>query len=95
MEIRYISRNRFKSNNRVEGTIGQYVRASKQKHYDVVGVMDIDRLSSNDFDALQIFKILSDFDIVIVTPSRIYDWTKNGDSLLLKIESLIAAQEYE
>ncbi|MGG0232747.1 recombinase family protein [Bacillus tropicus] len=67
----------------------------KQKHYDAVVVMDIDRLSRNDFDALQIFKILSDSDTVIVTPSRIYDWTKNGDSLLLKIESLIAAQEYE
>ncbi|MED3199003.1 recombinase family protein [Bacillus toyonensis] len=67
----------------------------KQNHYDAVVVMDVDRLSRNEFDAPQIFKILSDSNTVIVTPTKIYDWSRDEDNLLLGIQSLVAAQEYK
>ncbi|MFK4423957.1 recombinase family protein [Bacillus sp. RC51] len=67
----------------------------KQKHYDAVVVMDVDRLSRNEFDAPRIFKILSDSNTVIVTPTKTYDWSRDEDNLLLGIQSLVAAQEYK
>ncbi|PFW95205.1 recombinase family protein [Bacillus pseudomycoides] len=67
----------------------------KQNLYDAVVVMDVDRLSRNEFDASQIFKILSDSNTVIVTPTKIYDWSRDEDNLLLGIQSLVAAQEYK
>ncbi|AJH62280.1 site-specific recombinase [Bacillus cereus 95/8201] len=67
----------------------------KQNHYDAVVVMDVDRLSRNEFDAPQIFKILSDSNTAIVTPGKTYDWLKDEDNLLLGIQSLVAAQEYK
>ncbi|MDA1660366.1 recombinase family protein [Bacillus cereus group sp. TH153LC] len=67
----------------------------KRNHYDAVVVMDVDRLSRNEFDAPQIFKILSDSNTVIVTPTKTYDWSRDEDNLLLGIQSLVAAQEYK
>ncbi|MCC2444239.1 recombinase family protein [Bacillus cereus] len=67
----------------------------KRNQYDAVVVMDVDRLSRNEFDAPQIFKILSDSNTVIVTPTKIYDWSRDEDNLLLGIQSLVAAQEYK
>ncbi|WP_074618768.1 recombinase family protein [Bacillus cereus] len=67
----------------------------KRNQYDAVVVMDVDRLSRNEFDAPQIFKILSDSNTVIVTPTKTYDWSRDEDNLLLGIQSLVAAQEYK
>ncbi|MGE6364476.1 recombinase family protein [Bacillus paramycoides] len=67
----------------------------KQNQYDAVVVMDVDRLSRNEFDAPRIFKILSDSNTVIVTPTKTYDWSRDEDNLLLGIQSLVAAQEYK
>lgn len=67
----------------------------EQNHYDAVVVMDVDRLSRNEFDAPRIFKILSDSNTVIVTPTKTYDWSRDEDNLLLGIQSLVAAQEYK
>ncbi|MFJ6030592.1 recombinase family protein [Bacillus toyonensis] len=67
----------------------------KRNHYDAVVVMDVDRLSRNEFDAPQIFKILSDSNTVIITPTKTYDWSRDEDNLLLGIQSLVAAQEYK
>ncbi|MEH7668974.1 recombinase family protein [Bacillus sp. JJ689] len=67
----------------------------KRNLYDAVVVMDVDRLSRNEFDAPQIFKILSDSNTVIVTPTKTYDWSRDEDNLLLGIQSLVAAQEYK
>ncbi|MCU7708401.1 recombinase family protein [Priestia sp. JV24] len=67
----------------------------KQDEYDAVVVMDVDRLSRNDYDASVIFKTLSDSNTAIVTPDKIYNWDNDGDNLLLKIQSIVAAQEYK
>lgn len=67
----------------------------EQNYYDAVVVMDVDRLSRNEFDAPRIFKILSDSNTVIVTPTKTYDWSRDEDNLLLGIQSLVAAQEYK
>lgn len=67
----------------------------KQDEYDAVVVMDVDRLSRNDYDASVIFKMLSDSNTAIVTPDKTYNWDNDGDNLLLKIQSIVAAQEYK
>lgn len=66
-----------------------------QNEYDAVVVIDVDRLSRNDYDASVIFKILSDSNTAIVTPDKTYNWDNEGDNLLLKIQSIVAAQEYK
>ncbi len=66
-----------------------------EKHeYDAVVVHAVDRLSRSSFDGPEIRKILFMADTAIVTPIRIYDWSKDEDMLLLDIEQVMAAQEY-
>ncbi|WP_204415722.1 recombinase family protein [Bacillus tianshenii] len=67
----------------------------QEKHFDAVVVMDIDRLSRNEFDSSVIKKILFETETYIVTPYRLYDLTRDDDSLLLGITSLIASGEYK
>jgi site-specific DNA recombinase len=67
----------------------------QQEYYDAVLVMDIDRLSRNEFDASDIKRILYQTETYIVTPYRLYDLTKDDDSLLLGITNLIASGEYK
>ncbi|PGZ98801.1 recombinase [Bacillus pseudomycoides] len=67
----------------------------KQGHYQAVVVMDIDRLSRNEFDSSDIKRILHDTNTLIITPYRVYDLTKDDDSLLVGVTSLIASQEYK
>ncbi|MGG0788266.1 recombinase family protein [Peribacillus simplex] len=67
----------------------------EQGYYDAVVVMDIDRLSRNEFDASIIKKILFETETYIVTPYRMYDLSRDDDSLLLGITNLIASGEYK
>lgn len=67
----------------------------KNNEYDAVVVMDVDRLSRNEFEAPIIHKVLLDSDTNIVTPSKTYDLHKDEDALLLGVQSLVAAQEYK
>lgn len=67
----------------------------KQKEFDYVLVMDIDRLSRDVFDAPTIFRVLNDSKTNIITPSKIYDWDNDNDVLLLNIQMVVAAQEYK
>lgn len=67
----------------------------KKKSFDAVLVMDIDRLSRNEFDASAIKRILLENDTVIATITKTYDFERDEDSLLLGIQSLVAAQEYK
>lgn len=67
----------------------------QQGYFDAVVVMDIDRLSRNEFDASDIKRILFQTETYIVTPYRMYDLTKDDDSLLLGITNLIASGEYK
>lgn len=67
----------------------------EQNYYDAVVVMDVDRLSRNEFDASLIKRILLETETYIVTPYRMYDLTKDDDSLLLGITNLIASGEYK
>ncbi|AOZ89331.1 recombinase [Bacillus xiamenensis] len=67
----------------------------EQDYYDAVVVMDIDRLSRNEYDASIIKRILFETETYIVTPYRMYDLTKDDDSLLLGITNLIASGEYK
>ncbi|WP_077308700.1 recombinase family protein [Terribacillus halophilus] len=67
----------------------------EQNHFDAVVVMDVDRLSRNEFDASAIKKILFETGTYIVTPSRLYDLSRDEDSLLLGITNLIASGEYK
>ncbi|KML07135.1 recombinase family protein [Rossellomorea marisflavi] len=67
----------------------------QQDYYDAVVVMDIDRLSRNEFDASEIKRILYQTETYIITPHRIFDLTKDDDSLLLGITNLIASGEYK
>ncbi|PGK52216.1 recombinase [Priestia megaterium] len=67
----------------------------QEKEYDAVVVMDIDRLSRNDYDASVLFRSLMESNTLIVTPEKTYDWKNDGDDLLLKIQSIVASQEYK
>ncbi|SCC62124.1 Uncharacterized protein BCZB5J_05098 [Bacillus cereus] len=67
----------------------------EHNYYDAVVVMDVDRLSRNEFDASLIKRILLETETYIVTPYRMYDLTKDDDSLLLGITNLIASGEYK
>lgn len=67
----------------------------QQDYFDAVVVMDIDRLSRNEFDASDIKRILYQTETFIVTPYKMYDLTKDDDSLLLGITNLIASGEYK
>ncbi len=67
----------------------------EQKYYDAVVVMDIDRLSRNEYDASVIKRILFETETYIITPYRMYDLTRDDDSLLLGITNLIASGEYK
>lgn len=67
----------------------------QQDYFDAVVVMDIDRLSRNEYDASDIKRILYQTETFIVTPYRMYDLTKDDDSLLLGITNLIASGEYK
>ncbi|WHX99297.1 recombinase family protein [Neobacillus sp. DY30] len=67
----------------------------KDYHYDAVVVMDIDRLSRNEYDSSDIKKELFMSGTFIVTPTKTYDPSKDEDSLLLGIQSLVASQEYK
>ena len=63
--------------------------------FDAVVVMDIDRLSRNEFDQSDIKRLLFNTGTYIVTPYRMYDLKSDDDSLLLGITGLIASQEYK
>lgn len=67
----------------------------QMNHFDAVVVMDIDRLSRNEYDASDIKRILYQTDTFIITPQRMFDLTKDDDSLLLGITNLIASGEYK
>lgn len=67
----------------------------EQDYYDAVVVMDVDRLSRNEYDASLIKKILFQTETYIVTPYRMYDLSRDDDSLLLGITNLIASGEYK
>lgn len=67
----------------------------EQNYYDAVVIMDVDRLSRNEFDASLIKRILLETETYIVTPYRMYDLTRDDDSLLLGITNLIASGEYK
>ncbi|MFD6211324.1 recombinase family protein [Peribacillus sp. NPDC060253] len=67
----------------------------QQDYFDAVVVMDIDRLSRNEYDASDIKRILYQTETFIVTPHRMYDLAKDDDSLLLGITNLIASGEYK
>jgi len=66
-----------------------------RNEYDAVVIMDVDRLSRNDYDASAIFKRLSESNTAIITPERTYNLDNTGDNLLVKIEAIVAAQEYK
>jgi site-specific DNA recombinase len=67
----------------------------QQNYYDAVVVMDIDRLSRNEYDASIIKRILFETETFIITPYKMYDLTRDDDSLLLGITNLIASGEYK
>jgi site-specific DNA recombinase len=67
----------------------------KQYHFDAVAVMDIDRLSRNEYDSNDIKRILFETGTLIITPTRTYDLQSDDDSLLVGVSSLIASQEYK
>jgi site-specific DNA recombinase len=67
----------------------------KQYHFDAVAVMDIDRLSRNEYDSSDIKRVLHETNTLIMTPTRIYDLKNDDDSLLVGIGGLIANMEYK
>ncbi|QGQ47255.1 recombinase family protein [Metabacillus sediminilitoris] len=71
------------------------IKRIEQYHFDAVVVMDIDRLSRNEFDQSDIKRLLFNTGTFIVTPYRLYDLRSDDDSLLLGITGLIASQEYK
>jgi site-specific DNA recombinase len=62
---------------------------------DAVVVMDIDRLSRNEYDQSDIKRLLFKTGTLIVTPSRIYDLGSDEDALLIGVTGLVASQEYK
>ena len=57
-------------------------------------VMALDRISRNNFDASYIQKLLIDYNVEVITPSKIYDLNSDSDFLLSSFENIIASQEY-
>lgn len=67
------------------------IKSSKVKR---LIVMALDRISRNNFDASYIQKLLLDYNIEVITPSKIYDLNSDSDFLLSSFENIIASQEY-
>ncbi|MEX6700195.1 recombinase family protein [Peribacillus frigoritolerans] len=67
----------------------------QQNHFDAVVVMDVDRLSRNEYDASDIKRILFQTETFIVTPNQLFDLKNDADSLLLGITNIIASGEYK
>lgn len=73
----------------------ELLKCVEDGQFDAVCCMDIDRLSRNEYDSSDIKRALFNAGTYIVTPTKIYDPSKDEDSLLLGIQSLVAAQEYK
>lgn len=62
---------------------------------DAVLVMDLDRLSRNEYDSALIKKIFKDNGILIITPNQIIDLHDEQDNIVAGFYSLIASAEYQ
>ncbi|MGD6815485.1 recombinase family protein [Metabacillus sp. 113a] len=71
------------------------IKRIEQYHFDAIVVMDIDRLSRNEYDQSDIKRLLYNTGTYVVTPYRLYDLRSDEDTLLLGITGLIASQEYK
>ncbi|MBO3637734.1 MULTISPECIES: recombinase family protein [Bacillus] len=63
--------------------------------YDAVCVVAYDRLSrGNQIESGIISKAFKDTETLLITPTRTYDWSIEGDEMLSEFESMIARSEY-
>jgi site-specific DNA recombinase len=68
----------------------------KQGLFDAVVVMDIDRLGrGNEEDWGKIERILREYEILVITPDKIYDLENEEDSLHFDIKKFFARLEYK
>ena len=67
----------------------------KAFHFDAIVVADLDRLSRNTGHFGTIKEILNNFGCVVVTPSKVYDFSVQEDDLFSDIQSVLAKNEYQ
>lgn len=67
----------------------------KAFHFDAIVVADLDRLSRNTGHFGTIKEILINFGCVVVTPSKVYDFSVQEDDLFSDIQSVLAKNEYQ
>lgn len=64
-------------------------------HYDAIVCADLDRLSRNTGHFGTIKEILINYGCVVVTPTKVYDFTVQEDDLFSDIQSVLAKNEYQ
>lgn len=67
----------------------------KEYNYDAVVVNDLDRLSRNMVHSGIIKEVLVSAGCKVITPSRMYDFTKEEDDFFSDFESVMAKREYQ
>lgn len=66
----------------------------EEDKYSKLMVVALDRLSRNERNQAEIFELLQEHDVQIVTPSKIYDLNSENDLLMSDFEKLLARQEF-
>jgi DNA invertase Pin-like site-specific DNA recombinase len=63
-------------------------------HYDAILITDQDRLSRNTGGFARIKDILIEFNVLVITSSKVYDYSTQEDDLMSDMQSIVAKQEY-
>ncbi len=66
----------------------------EEDKYSKLMVVALDRLSRNERNQAEIFELLQEHDVEIVTPSKIYNLNSENDLLMSDFEKLLARQEF-
>lgn len=66
----------------------------KQGKVNRVVVIDVDRLSRENYDLAYLRKLFVEYNIELVTPQKIYDWNNENDLMMFGFSSIIGENEY-
>lgn len=74
--------------------IGDLLKELNDDMFDAVLVIDKDRLSREETGQATINKTLRENDVLIITPSKVYDLNNENDVFISEIEDVMARNEY-
>ena len=66
----------------------------KQHKVHRVVVIDVDMLSRENYDLAYLRKIFTEYNIELVTPQKVYDWSNEVDLMMFGFNSIIGENEY-